>query len=61
MGDLARAQAEGGGGGGGGGRGGGGGKFDKDADTDKGDYSESNYDEFGGYGGAVSGLIRSGR
>ena len=43
MGDLARSQSEGG--------------FvhkDAEADRDQGDYSESNYDDFSGYGGAVS-------
>lgn len=44
MGDLARSQAE----------GGAGGLAKDDGDRDKGDYSESNYDDFSGYGGAVS-------
>ena len=40
MGDLARSQSEGG--------------LPRDeGDRDKGDYSESNYDDFSGYGGAV--------
>lgn len=43
MGDLARSQSEGG--------------LPRDeGDRDKGDYSESNYDDFSGYGGAVRGL-----
>jgi hypothetical protein len=40
MGDLARSQAE-------------GGLPREEGDRDKGDYSESNYDDFSGYGGAV--------
>lgn len=43
MGDLARSQQEGGFAG-----------KEKEADRDQGDYSESNFDEFSGYGGAVS-------
>lgn len=49
MGDLARSQQEGGFAAGGAGRGGGGER------GDVGDYSESNYDEFSGYGGALFG------
>jgi hypothetical protein len=44
MGDLARAQGE--------------GAFGKPGDdADKGDYSESNYDSFSGYGGSVSSAL----
>jgi len=44
MGDLARSQSEGGFAGGG-----------PPKDRDAGDYSEANYDEFSGYGGALFG------
>lgn len=49
MGDLARSQQEGGFVAGGGGAGGGG------EQREVADYSESNYDEFSGYGGALFG------
>lgn len=46
MGDLARSQSEGG--------------LPRDeGDRDKGDYSESNYDDFSGYGGAVRAHVGS--
>jgi len=47
MGDLARSQSEGG--------------LPRDeGDRDKGDYSESNYDDFSGYGGAVGMCVAPG-